>query len=302
MTAVTAGALLAAGAAVALNAGYLLQHAGAAGAPAVTPRRPLASLTGLLGSPKWLVGAATGTAGWAMHISALAHAPLSLVQAFVTGGMALTAPIATRAFGHRLSRGEQAGIAVMALSLALLGIGIGDRRATVFRAGALVAYLVAVAAGALVLAALAVRRGRASALGLAGGVFYGVADTAIKALTATAPAGAMRLVTSPWLAAAAAATLAAFFCFQRGLQLGRALPVIALMTAGTNVVSIVGGLAVFDDPLGATPALVVLHAAAFASIVPAAWLLAPSQAALVSGDTPAPLRPASAAAHAWKVT
>jgi hypothetical protein len=58
------------------------------------------------------------------------------------------------------------------------------------------------------------------------------------------------------------------------------MPVIALMTAGNNVVSIIGGLAVFGDPLGHRPAMAVMHVAAFALIVFAAWLLAPAQAAL----------------------
>jgi hypothetical protein len=74
----------------------------------------------------------------------------------------------------------------------------------------------------------------------------------------------------------------AFFCFQRGLQTGNALPVIALMTSGTNVASILGGLLVFGDPLGHRPAMVALHAAAFAIVIGAAWLLAPAQAAVTT--------------------
>jgi hypothetical protein len=108
----------------------------------------------------------------------------------------------------------------------------------------------------------------ANVLGLAGGIFYGAADVAIKALTGVGPV-------SPWLAVAAVTTVAAFFCFQRALQAGRAVPVIALMTGGTNLVSILGGFVVFGDPLGATPALAVLHTAAFAVVLVAASALAP---------------------------
>ena len=39
-----------------------------------------------------------------LHIAALARAPLSLVQAFTAGGLALTVPVAARAFGQRLER------------------------------------------------------------------------------------------------------------------------------------------------------------------------------------------------------
>jgi len=64
--------------------------------------------------------------------------------------------------------------------------------------------------------------------------------------------------------------------------------VVALMTAGNKIVSIIGGLAVFGDPLGHRPAIVLLHLAAFVPIVVAAWLLAPMQAA---GTAPAAARP-----------
>jgi energy-coupling factor transporter transmembrane protein EcfT len=96
------------------------------------------------------------------------------------------------------------------------------------------------------------------------------------------------VATSPWLGVAAVATAAAFFCFQRALQVGPAVAVIALMTAATNVVSILGGLAVLGDPLGHSPALAAVHAAAFALVVAAAWRLAPVQASL---QAPAALSP-----------
>jgi hypothetical protein len=104
-------------------------------------------------------------------------------------------------------------------------------------------------------------------------------------------------VRSPWLPAAVLATAGAFFCFQRALQTGRALPVIALMTAATNLVSVVGGLLVLGEPLGRTPALVALHVAAFLLTGLAAWLLAPAQAALTEpadGGSPQVIEPAGA--------
>src|SRR5437879_5261784 len=86
-------------ASVALNIGFMLQHRGAVDAPPVSAKRPVATVVGLLRRRTWLLGLALGTTGWALHIAALARAPLSLVQAFVAGGLALLAPIATRWFG-----------------------------------------------------------------------------------------------------------------------------------------------------------------------------------------------------------
>jgi hypothetical protein len=72
------------------------------------------------------------------------------------------------------------------------------------------------------------------------------------------------------------------------------MPVIALMTAGNNIVSIIGGLLVFGDPLGHSPAMVLVHVTAFVLIVVAAWLLAPAQAA---ATVPAGAQPELGLAH-----
>jgi hypothetical protein len=283
------GLTLAVAASVALNAGFLLQHAGSSGAPAVTVRRPIATLRGLLASRLWVAGLALGLAGWALHVDALSHAPLSLVQAFVAGGLVLAVPLAL-AFGHRLERGELGAVVLLAAALALLSTGARAGHVRTVDGPALAVALGAAGALAAGLAALAPRAG-AGALGAAGGVLYGAGDMAVKALTTVAHhGGAAAVARSPWLAAAALATAGAFFCFQRALQTGAAVPVIALMTAATNVVSILGGLAVLGDPLGRTPALAALHVGAFALVVVAAWRLAPTQATL-QGPHPAPSRP-----------
>ena len=269
MSGVALGLALAVVASLALNGSFLIQHAGSVTAPAITVRRPLRTIAALLRSPLWVGGAALGMIGWGLHVAALSHAPLSLVQAFVAGGLAVAAPAARRFLGQRLERREAVAVAVMVVGLCLLLAGLRDpgRRAA-FDSTGLAAYLAAACVVAAVLVASRVCGARAHVLGLAGGAFYGAADVAIKAVT-----GAGLL--TPWLLVAAIATAAAFFCFQRGLQTGRAVPVIALMTAGTNLVSILGGFVVFGDPLGRTSALAVLHAAAFALVLAAAAALAP---------------------------
>jgi hypothetical protein len=285
MRSLVLGLALAVGASVALSASYLLQHAGSGSAVAVSARRPLATLRSLLGSPAWTLGAAVGLAGWAMHIDALAHAPLSLVQAFVAGGLALTVPIAAIGLGHRARPQEKHATLVMVVALILLSVGLRAHGARE-RPDAVVlgAYLTALAGTAGVLVALphvALPReqDRPAALALAGGLLYGAADLTIKALTGMTTAAA---ATSPWLAAAALTTIGAFFAFQRALQAGRPVTVIALMTAATNVASIAGGFAVFGDQLGRTPTQVTAHALGFALVGLAAWRLAPSQAAVAA--------------------
>jgi uncharacterized membrane protein len=287
MSGVWLGLGLAVAASLALNLGYLLQHGGAATAPPVTPRHPVATLRGLLVSRAWLAGLGLGLTGWGLHVAALSHAPLSLVQAFVAGGLVLCVPLAAGVLGHRVTPSETAGVALMSAALAALSLGLQARAHSAHLATpVLAAYLAAAGAVAVALAATpAAPARRAATLGAAGGVLYGAADLAIKTLTdVAASGGAGAVARSPWLPAAAIATAGAFFCFQRALQTGRALPVIALMTATTNVVSILGGLLVLGEPLGRTPALAALHVCAFLVMGLAAWLLAPAQAALADVD------------------
>jgi hypothetical protein len=136
--------------------------------------------------------------------------------------------------------------------------------------------LVAAVAGALAFAGM--RHRRPALLAAAGGALYGAADVAIKELTQAHDLAAVLL--SPWLAFAATTTCAAFFAFQRSLQEGSAVAAIALMTAGTYLVSIAGGVVLLGDSLGRGAATTTLHAAALVVVIAAAYRLAGSQAAL----------------------
>jgi hypothetical protein len=279
MSPTVAGVMLAVAAAVALNASYLIQHAGSSDAAAVDPRRPLATLGSLLSSPLWAAGGVIGLTGWALHIGAMREAPLSLVQAFVAGGLALTAPMAAIGLRRRLAPGEAQAVGLMVIALVLLSIGLaGGGRHASFDHVALGAWLAGLVALAALLAMTTAGPRRPLALGLVGGLLYGAGDLALKAVTGLHGAGT--ILTSPWTVAGLACTAGAFFAFQRGLQADRPVAVIALMTAATNVSSIAGAFVVFGDALGRTPLLATTHAVAFALVFVAAWRLAPAQAGI----------------------
>jgi drug/metabolite transporter (DMT)-like permease len=276
-TGIAAGLALAIAASLALNTGFLLQHSGVSEAPPVTLRRPTATVVGLLRQRVWLLGLVLGTAGWAMHVAALSRAPLSLVQAFVAGGLALLAPIATRWFGQTLTRPESIAVAVMAIGLAALALGAHDPRNGEALPGAGLGLFLA---GSAVAAGVVATRRAAVPLAVAGGLLYGAADTAIKALTlVSSHHGLGAAITSAWLPFAIVFTAGAFFAFQRALQLGPPVTSIALMTAATYVVSIAAGLLVLSEPIG-HGAIGIVHLAAFAAVVGAACVLAPAQARL----------------------
>src|SRR5690349_12487615 len=124
MSSTLIGCVLALAAAVALNASYLLQHVGSASLAAVDPRHPVATLHALLRVPVWTCGAVLGLAGWGLHIGAMGHAPLSIVQAFVAGGLALALPIAALALRRPLARDELRAVALMAIALLALSLGL----------------------------------------------------------------------------------------------------------------------------------------------------------------------------------
>ncbi len=287
------GAALALLASLFLNGSYLIQHLGSQASPAITLARPLATLRGLLASPLWLAGTLAGLLGWAIHVLALSRAPLSLVQAFSAGGLAVAVPLAALITRSALPRSERVAVVLMGGALALLAVGAGGVGATAVPVTPMLVFLVLVAGGAAALAGLRTSTRRPHALGLAAGVLYGAADAATKAATTAAHGSLVGGLSSPWVVGVVVASLAAFFCFQRALQLGSVMAVIALMTAATNLTAILGGLVVFAEPLGSSPLTATLHAGALVLVGLAAWRLAPAQARL-SEATPMPQGPAAA--------
>ena len=92
---------------------------------------PIRTLGALLRSRLWLAGGVLGIAGWAISIAALTQAPLSLVQAFLIGGIALLAPVAVRVLGHRLTPRELAGISLVLFAYSCSSSSVEARPASI---------------------------------------------------------------------------------------------------------------------------------------------------------------------------
>ena len=59
---------------------------------------------------RWFsLGWAVAVVAWGLHVGALALAPLSIVQAVLSGGLVFLAVLAERYFGFRLGRRQWAG-------------------------------------------------------------------------------------------------------------------------------------------------------------------------------------------------
>ena len=279
------GTLLALACALATNVAMLCKYRGAVAAPDVRLSQPLRSAAALFRSRWWTIGFGIAVGAWALHVAALAVAPISLVETTISGGLVLLAWFAQRWFGVRVGPREWLGLGLCALGLGLLAVTSvdsgGDHAS--YSIAAMVSFEVgAVGIGAaLLLSGSRGALGRSSGvlLGVAAGLLLGVANVSVKALTGTVP-GDFVTILSPWTFMAIAAGVGAFFGLARGLQTGDAIPVIALTSVAANCASILGGILVFGDPVGNDPLAVVARCLAFAAVIAAVALMpAPRRAA-----------------------
>jgi drug/metabolite transporter (DMT)-like permease len=281
------GILLSLACALATNVGFLLKHRGACAAPDVSLRHPLASAAGLFRSKWFTFGMLVALGAWGFHVAALALAPLSLVQAVISGGLVFLTVMAERFFGCTVGTRQWAGVGLTALGLVLLAATLphGGGAHSSYSLAAMIAFesaLLAIGTFLVLSPQLHSHEHHGVMLGVAAGILFGVSDVAIKALTgAVGSEGALGLL-SPWLLTCVLASVIAFFASARGLQKGEAVPVITLTSAAANVSAISGGILVFGDPMPKNTVGIVMQSFAFVLVIVAAAL------------TPAPLRAAQA--------
>lgn len=195
----------------------------------------------LLSQPAFLAALLLNVLGFLLHLIAVRALPLFLAQAGIAASLAVTALLAVRVFGDRLSRTEWGAIAAVCLGLALLTAAAGEtgqQRAT----GASSTALFAVA-GVLVLGGLAATRVRGSAAAAALSLLAGTgfASTAVAArllpeLTVST------LLASPVAYALPLSGALAFLLYSLALQRSSVTvataPMIVVQTAGPAVVGV----------------------------------------------------------------
>jgi drug/metabolite transporter (DMT)-like permease len=281
------GLLLAGLAALVTNLGFLVRHRGAVEAPDVEARHPLRSAVGLFRSKWWTVGYVLAVVAYCLHVGALSLAALSLVQAVLAGGLVFLGVLAERVFGFRLERRQWAGVILSAAGLALLAI-TGESRSgqgsSDYSPVAMVAFeLALVSVGTALLVSHRIRRRREHLgvlLGLAAGLLFTVTHVAMKAASGKFDDGLEAVLLTPYLPLAAAGGIVAFFASARSLQLGPAVPVIAITAIAGNASAIPAGIIVFGDPLGRDELAMAIRLLAFLLVVAAAALIpAPTRAA-----------------------
>src|ERR687888_291006 len=279
------GILFSLACALATNLGFLFKHRGACAAPDVTMAHPLRSAAGLFRSKWFTIGMLVACGAWGFHVLAMALAPLSLVQAVISGGLVLLTVLAERWFGCNVGTRQWGGVGLTALGLVLLAVTLPNNTGehSSYSLAAMIAFesgLLAIGSFLVLNPMLGKHEHHGVFLGAAAGTLFGVSDVSIKALTGIAGSAGVLGLLSPWLISALIASVLAFYASARGLQKGEAVPVITLTSAAANVTAISGGILVFGDPMPNDPVGIVIQSFAFVLVIVAAAL------------TPAPLRAA----------
>ena len=279
------GLILALGSAAATNLAFLFKHRGAVLAPPIQVRHPLRSAVGLFRSRWFLVGWIVAVVAWGLHVGALSLAPLSIVQAVLSGGLVFLAVFAERFFGFQLGRRQWAGVTITAAGLVVIGLTSGGANDA---QGASLAALIAIQSAIFVCGAALVRisarrhvgpRAEGLLLGAAAGALFGVSDVAIKYLTQADPAPLLGLL-SPWALTALIGGVISFYASARSLQIGQGVEVIAITSVAANLVAILGGIIVFYDPIGSGALETGARFIAFCLVIAGAALMpAPMRAA-----------------------
>ncbi|HEX4484531.1 MAG TPA: hypothetical protein VH081_12215 [Solirubrobacteraceae bacterium] len=261
---------------------YLREHDAAASMPALSMRRPLHSVALLLSDRSWLLGFAMEGGAFALYAAALALAPLALVQSIAAGGIGLLAFFSMRLTGGRLGRRRLLGVALSVLGLVALAVSLADGSGE-GHSGSTLAVLVWIGATAALAVAVIVfgRRtlGVAVANAIAGGLCFSAGDISTKLATQ----GGARL---GFLVTLVLGYTLGTSLLQLGYQAGAALTVAGLATLLTNVLPILAGTIVLEEPVpsGALGALRVL---AFVAVTVGAVLLARPEAQPAKLATPA---------------
>jgi hypothetical protein len=284
------GLLFAVATAFASVLGFLYKHRGAVESPDVEWRRPVRSSLVLFRSGAYTLGIVVATIGWGFHVAALALAPISLVQSVIAGGLVLLTVTADRLFAHEVSRREWIGVALAALGLAFLAAtleGAADEAHSSYETGTLIAWVSVVSAVAALIVIFGQRifHHAGVLLGLAAGMVWAASDTAIKALSDQLDQGVAEVLIDPLVAFIAIASLVGLLISAKSLQLGRAVPVIAVTSVGANAFTIAAGPIVFGEPVPDDALGLTVRILAFVLVIGAA-ALTPAPVVVTEDDPP----------------
>jgi drug/metabolite transporter (DMT)-like permease len=253
-------------AAVLYGVASILQATGArkvASAEGLDPRLVIR----LLQQPAFLGALALTMSGFGFHLLAVRTIPLFLAQAGIAVSLVVTALLAVRIFGDRLSTVEWAAIGGVVVGLVLLSASAGDA-GTERAYTSLTVSLYLLLAGMLVVGFFASRAEgivATAVLGLLGGFGYAVVGISSRILPDFVPIDLLR---SPATYSLALGGGLAFYLYSMALQRGSAIAATTPLIAIQTVAPAVAGVLLLGDQVrpgwwaGAIGGFVITAAAA----------------------------------------
>lgn len=246
-------------------------------------------LAQLLRSRRWLLGVAITVVGMALHLAALATAPLSIVQPLGISGLLVAVWVAARWRRRRLTGREILGAAAVSTGLAGLVLSLPHAPTAAPRlADADLAWLSMVTLPLAVLALAAGRllgsRWRAGALATVAAVYFGVTAALVRVIASDAATGWSSLV--HWRTAVTVVVVSAGgLLLQNAYRAGHFGLAYALLLVVDPVVAAGIGVVFLDEPLPATAAAGATACLSIALVIAGVLALAAS-ARPPTGDRP----------------
>jgi hypothetical protein len=189
-----------------------------------------------------------------------------------------------------VTRREWVGVGLAAAGLAFLAAtleGAGRSAHADYEPATIAAYVGLVGGAGLAVAATARGRPHAGALfGVSAGLLWGASDVSIKGASGSLGEGLAAVLLNPLAAVILVASLIGLLVSAKSLQVGDAVPVIAVTSVAANTVTIAAGPIIFGDPLPSDSVGLIARMLAFGLVIGAAAL------------TPVPVRAAAVEANA----
>ncbi|MFD7862651.1 hypothetical protein [Streptomyces sp. NPDC059783] len=195
---------------------------------------------------RYVAGLGLDGLGFVLQIVALRALPIYAVGAALAASLAVTAVVAARLLGTRVSGTEWTAVAVVCAGLGMLALSSGAEGHGSGPDG-LGFWLLGAAAGILLLGAVAGRlpgRVRALVLGLGAGCGFGVVEIAVRLIDDVSPAA---LVTDPAVYALLLGGGAAFLLLTSALQRGSVTTATAGMVLGETIGPALAGVGWLGD-------------------------------------------------------
>ena len=175
------------------------------------------------------------------------------MQSVIAGGLVLLTVVADRLFGIEVTRREWVGVGLTAAGLAFLAATLDGDAASAhshYDPATLAVFLAAV--GGRRAAARARAAPARACWRCPPGLLWATSDTSIKALSSHLGALGFGVLVHPLALVILVASLVGLLISARSLQLGDAVPMIALTSAAANLTTIAAGPLVFGEPMPAS--------------------------------------------------